>query len=88
MNDQITDAVTQSNDKIIAEDPAIALGNLYQTIAQATGDMFENALDSQNQQNILEQAATIQGIMQIYNVDTVADAIIIAQAQNQNKTNN
>ncbi|ALR30046.1 MULTISPECIES: RebB family R body protein [Chryseobacterium] len=79
VNEQITDAVTQSNVKVVAEAPAMALGNVYQTAAHSTGIMFENAVNVQNQQNILAQAATTQGTMQIYSVDTVSDALSIAK---------
>ncbi|MCY4045415.1 MAG: RebB family R body protein [Cellvibrionales bacterium] len=84
---QITDAVTQSNVKVVGEAPAMAMGSLYQTMAHSTGLMFENSVNSQNQQNILAQTATTQGVMQIYSIDTVADAIAIAtqlQAAAQN----
>ena len=79
VNSQITDAVTQSNVKVVAEAPAIALGNVYKTAAHSTGLMFENAINAQNQQNTLGQAATTQGVMQIYSVDTVVDAVAIAK---------
>ncbi|ASW73011.1 antirepresssor protein RebB [Chryseobacterium piperi] len=84
VNEQITDAVTQTNVKVVAEAPAIALGNVYQTAAHSTGIMFENAVNNQNQQNILGQAATTQGVMQIYSMDTIADAISIARMLNPN----
>jgi hypothetical protein len=84
VNSQITDAVTQSNVKVVGESPAMALGNVYQTAAHSTGIMFENAVNTQNQQNILGQAATTQGVMQIYSLDTVADAISIARMLNPN----
>ncbi|WP_394674572.1 RebB family R body protein [uncultured Chryseobacterium sp.] len=84
VNQQITDAVTQTNVKVVAEAPAMALGNVYQTAAHSTGLMFENAVNNQNQQNILGQAATTQGVIQIYSVDTVADAISIARMMNPN----
>lgn len=76
---QITDAVTQSNVKVVGEAPAMAMGSIYQTAAHSTGLMFENAVNAQNQQNILAQTATTQGVMQIYSLDTVADAIAIAK---------
>ncbi|MEM6717687.1 MAG: RebB family R body protein [Bacteroidota bacterium] len=79
VNQQITDAVTQSNVKVVAEAPAMALGNVYQSAAHSTGLMFENAVNAQSQQNILAQTATTQGVMQIYSMDTVADAIAIAR---------
>jgi hypothetical protein len=82
VNEQITDAVTQSNVKVVAESPAVALSNVYQTAAHSTGIMFENAVNSQNQQNILTQAATTQGISQIYSLDTIADAVSIAKVLN------
>lgn len=87
VHEQITDAVTQSNVKVVGEAPAIALGNVYQTAAHSTGIMFENAVNNQNQQNILGQAATTQGVMQIYSLDTVADAVSIAQMMNPNGRN-
>ncbi|MCJ7932673.1 MAG: RebB family R body protein [Chryseobacterium sp.] len=79
VNEQITDAVTQSNVKVVAESPAMALSNVYQTAAHSTGIMFENAMNAQNQHNIVTQAATTQGIGQIYSKDTIADAISIAK---------
>lgn len=81
VNSQITDAVTQSNVKVVAESPAMAMGTLYQSMAHSTGIMFENAVTTQNQQNIMAQAATTQGVMQIYSLDTVSDAAAVAAMQ-------
>ncbi len=75
VNDQITDAVTQANVKVLGEAPAMAMGNLYQAMAHSTGILFQNAVSAQNQQNILAQAAATQGVMQIYSIDTAADGI-------------
>ncbi len=74
VNAQITDAVTQTNVKVLAESPAMAMGSIYQTMAHSTGILFENAVSAQQQQNTLTQAATNQGVMQIYSMDTMADA--------------
>lgn len=79
VSEQITDAVTQSNVKVVAEAPAIALGTVYQTMSHSTGLMFENSVNSQNQQNILGQTGTTMGVLQIYSVDTISDAVAIAQ---------
>ena len=79
VQEQITDAVTQANVKVVAEAPAMAMGSLYQTMSHSTGLMFENSVNSQNQQNMISQAATTQGIMQIYSFDTITDAIAIAR---------
>ncbi len=81
---QITDAVTQTNVKVVAESPAVAISSLYQTAAHSTGLMFENSVTAQNNQNILAQAATTQGVMQIYSIDTISDAISVAQMLNAN----
>ncbi|WP_374462210.1 RebB family R body protein [Chryseobacterium taeanense] len=82
VNEQITDSVTQSNVKVVEEAPAMALANVYQTAAHSTGLMFENAVQAQNQQNILAQAATTKGVIQIYSVNTISDAIAIAKMLN------
>lgn len=74
VNNQITDAVTQSNVKVIGEAPAMAMGSIYQAMAHSTGILFQNAVSAQQQQNILSQAATNQGVMQIYSLDTTAAA--------------
>jgi hypothetical protein len=79
VSEQITDAVTQSNVKVVGEAPAMAMALVYQTMSHSTGLMFENAVNSQNQQNILGQTATTQGVMQIYSLDTISDAVAIAQ---------
>ncbi|MGY5796498.1 RebB family R body protein [Rheinheimera faecalis] len=86
VNSQVTDAVTQSNVKVVAEAPAMAMGTLYQSMAHSTGIMYENAVNNQNQQNILAQAATTQGVMQIYSVDTIADATAVAKMQDVSKS--
>lgn len=86
VNGQITDAVTQSNVKVVSEAPAMAMGTLYQSMAHSTGIMFENAVSNQQQQNTLAQAATTQGVMQIYSVDTVSDALAVADMKAPAKT--
>ncbi|MCC4598062.1 RebB family R body protein [Xanthomonas campestris pv. phormiicola] len=68
VNDQITDAVTQSTVKIIGEAPAFAMGSIYQSMAHSTGVLFGNAVSAQ-QQNALAQAAAHQGVIQAYTSD-------------------
>lgn len=70
VNSQITDAVTQSNVKVIGEAPALAMGSIYQTLAHSTGILYANAVAAQQQMNTLAQAATNQGVIQIYSIDT------------------
>lgn len=74
VNAQVTDAVTQANLKVLGEQPAMAMGSIYQAMAQSTGILFQNAVSAQHQQNVLAQAATNQGVMQIYSLDTTAAA--------------
>ncbi len=79
VNGSITDAVTQTNVKVVAEAPAMAMGSLYQTMSHSTGILFENAVSSQNLQAMSAQATATQGILQMYSLDTIADAVAIAK---------
>jgi hypothetical protein len=79
VNGQITDAVTQSNVKVVGEAPAMAMGAIYQSLAHSTGILYENATSSQQQLAICGQAATNQGVIQIYSVDTMAGAVAAAK---------
>ena len=74
MNSQITDAVTQTNVKVLAESPAMAMGAMFQAMSHSTGILFENAVSSQQQQNTLAQAASNQGVIQLYSMGTMSDA--------------
>lgn len=58
VNSQITDAVTQTNVKVVGDAPAMALGNLYQATAQALANAAHNATAAQQQGNVLAQAVT------------------------------
>lgn len=72
VNSQITDSVTQSNVKVLADAPAMAMGSLYQTMAHSLGLLMENAVAAQQNMNVIAQAATTQGVNMIYAVDTAA----------------
>lgn len=74
LNSQITDAVTQANVKVLADAPAMAMGNLYQMTAQSLGLAAQNAVMAQQQSNMIHQASTTQGVNLIYAVDTAAVA--------------
>ena len=75
VNGQITDAVTQSNVKVLGDAPAMAMGAIFQSLAHSTGILYENAVSSQQQLAIASQAATNQGVIQIYSIDTMAGAV-------------
>lgn len=73
VNPQVTDAVTQANVKLVGDTPAIAMGTLDQAAAKSTGILFQDAAGSQ-QPGALAAASTNQGVMQVYTLDTAADA--------------
>ncbi|MCZ7659841.1 MAG: RebB family R body protein [Xanthobacteraceae bacterium] len=79
VNGQITDAVTQANVKVLADGPAMAMGAIYQSLAHSTGILYENAASAQQQLAIAAQAATNQGVIQVYSVDTMAGAVAAAK---------
>jgi hypothetical protein len=74
VNSQITDAVTQSTRAAQPDAPGLAVGSIYQSLAHSTGMLFENAVAQQQQAGISAQAATNQGVIQIYSIDTAAGA--------------
>jgi hypothetical protein len=79
VNGQITDAVTQSNVKVLGDAPAFAMGAIYQSLAHSTGILYQNATSAQQQLAISAQAATNQGVIQLYSVDTMAGAVSTAK---------
>lgn len=79
VNPKVTDAVTQTNVKVVGESPAMSMGSMYQSSAHSAGLMFHNAVNAQNNQFITGLTSTTQGVIQIYSLDTVADAVSIAK---------
>ncbi len=75
VNNQITDAVTQANVKVLGDAPAVAMGNLYQATAQALSNAAHNATTSQQQTNVTAQAATTQGVALLYSLNTATAGI-------------
>jgi hypothetical protein len=57
VNPQITDAVTQSNVKVVSEAPSIAMATVYQMLGQAVGLTMQNASAAQNQMQSVSTAA-------------------------------
>jgi hypothetical protein len=56
VNDQITDAVTQTNVKVLGDAPAQAMSSLYQATAQAMGIAAQNAVSQQQAADALGTA--------------------------------
>ena len=88
VNGQITDAVTQTNVKVLGDAPAMAMGTVFQSVAHSTGILYENATSSQQQLAITGQAATNQGVIQIYSVDTMAGAVATSKIAQSDVPNN
>lgn len=75
VNDQITDSVTQSNVHVLGDAPATAMGNLYQATAQALANAAHNATNAQQQSYVTAQAATTQGVVTLFSIDTAAAGV-------------
>jgi hypothetical protein len=65
VNPQITDAITQTNVKVLGEAPAMAMGSLYQTIGNSVAMAAANAVYSQQQANVTYQAASTMGVAKL-----------------------
>ena len=72
VNDQITDSVTQANTHVLGDAPALAMGNLYQGIAQALANAAHNATNAQQQSYVTAHAATTAGVATLLSIDTAA----------------
>lgn len=86
VNDQITDAVTQVNVKVLGDAPAMSMGNLFQATAQALSNAAHNATTGQQQSNTTAQAATTMGVATLYALDTASTGIATKQITELSKT--
>jgi Killing trait len=83
VNGQITDSVTQSNVSVVAQAPAMAMGMIYQSAAHSIGILYQNATQAQQQASMCAQAATNQGVIQLYSAGTMAGAAATAKLARQ-----
>lgn len=74
VNDQITDAVTQTGVSVLASAPAMAMSSVYQSSAHSLSILYENTVQAQKMASISAQAAANQGVIQIYSAGTMAGA--------------
>ncbi len=65
VNPQVTDAITQTNLKVLGEAPAMAMGSLYQTIGNSVAMAAANAVYAQQQANVTYQAATTVAVKKL-----------------------
>lgn len=66
VNNQITDAVTQSNVMVLGAAPATAVSTLYQAVAQAMGNAANNATMAQQQGSTLYISVAATGCAIVY----------------------
>ncbi|WP_082632455.1 RebB family R body protein [Chryseobacterium sp. IHB B 17019] len=71
INEPTTEGINNLMD--VPEHPTFGHGGIYRDAIHSTGILYQNAISDQNQQNILGQAATVQGVIQIYSLDTTAN---------------
>jgi hypothetical protein len=62
VNAQITDAVTQTNVKVVAEAPAQAIASLYQVASHSTSLALQNAVHSQQALNQISSAVVSKAV--------------------------
>ena len=72
VNSQVTDAVSQTNTKVLGDAPAMAMGNLYQATAQALSNAAHNATTGQQQATMTAQAVMTTGVTTLYSIDTAS----------------
>ena len=77
VNNQITDAVTQANVKVLGDAPAMSMGNLFQATSQALGNAAHNSTIAQQQTNVTAQAATTMGVTVLYSLDTASTGMAV-----------
>ena len=65
VNSQITDAVTQTNVKVLAEAPAQSMAMVYQTMAHSLSLSMQNAVSSQSAMQQLNTAIISTACRQI-----------------------
>ena len=68
VNSQITDAVTQTNVKVVAEAPAQAIASLYQVASSAAGLSLQNAVNSHQAMNQISNAVISKAVALIMQI--------------------
>ncbi len=68
VNSQITDAVTQTNVKVLGEAPAQAMAVLYQTLAHSISLSMQNSMQAQGGLQQISNAITSTACKQILEI--------------------
>nr|WP_232357747.1 RebB family R body protein [Burkholderia cepacia] len=69
VNEQVTDALTQTNVNVVAGSPAQALGMLYQMFSQAVGISAQNMTQQQAALNQISNAVVSKAVAMILSVE-------------------
>ncbi len=69
VNSQITDAVTQANLKVLADSPAMGMGNLFIATSQALANAAHNATSGQQEAGVASRAAMTQSVAALLTLD-------------------
>ena len=77
VNDQITDAVTQSDGAAYAG--AVSMGTLYQAEAHSMGVLFENTVATQAQAVLTANSAAVQGLQAVYALNSLTGAVVVSK---------
>ncbi|GAB2880836.1 RebB family R body protein [Paraburkholderia jirisanensis] len=72
VNQQVTDALTQTNVNVVAGSPAQALGMLYQMFSQAVGISAQNMTQQQAALNQISNAVVSKAVAMILAVEPSA----------------
>ncbi len=70
VNSQITDAVTQTNVKVLGEAPAQAMAVLYQTLAHSVSLAMQNSMQAQGGLQQISNAITSTACKQILEISS------------------
>jgi len=62
VNPQITDAITQTNVKVLGEAPAQALATVYQVLGQTVSLTMQNGASAQQNMQTVAAAATARAV--------------------------
>ena len=66
----------------------MSLSNLYQTVSQSLSLSVQNAVTMQQQNNILHQATTTQGVNLLYTVGTAAVGMAASETLESDTSDN
>jgi len=72
VNDQITDAVTQTNVKVVGDAPTEAMGNLFDAQTQEPAIAALHEANNQEENDMTAQATTTEGVVTLYSIDTAS----------------